>query len=358
MKIVLVGTDMAPVRAGAGALETLLVGWAESLGAPHDVTILSVRPDGPSPADDAHRPYRLLTWARPGDLPGLLASVRPDIVMLNNRPAWQPLVTAPTLHLFHNWPDAWGLPPGRSATAMVGRAGAAAVSASLAQTVAVTLGRPVTDVPVVRPFVADELWSVEPHPEPGLIVSPNRLMVKKGVRELAAVAGHPGMRGRRVLITDYLSPWTSPTPEHLELRALVAASAAELVAAPPDRAGVASLYRRADVVVCPSIRPEGLGLTAVEAQAAGVPVVSSGLGGLAEACFLPELTADPADADAFVDAIDRAALIDTSARTALRARARERHSAAASLPTLLAALQWAAPAGHPPDGSPPSRAGR
>jgi hypothetical protein len=349
MRIVLVGTDMAPVRAGAGALETLLAGWAAGLAAHHDVTVASVPGRRPAPAGDR---YRTVTFDRPGELRALLAAIGPDAVVLNNRPSWQPLVTAPTLHLFHNWPDAWDVPAGRTAAEVVGAAGVAAVSTALAATVGATLDRPPGSVGVVRPFVGDELFAVAPRPEPGLVVSPNRLMVKKGVRELAALADHPGLRDRRILITDYLSPWTSPTTEHIELRRVVAASAAELIPAPPDRAAMAALYARADVVVCPSIRPEGLGLTAVEAQAAGVPVVSSGLGGLAEACLLPDLIADPTDGDAFAAAVDRAARVDAATRAGLRAAIRDRYSPTTSLTSLIEALSRARPAGRPVDGTP------
>jgi hypothetical protein len=370
MRIVLVGTDLAPVRSGAGALETLLVGWATGLAADHDVTVLSARSPGAlvarSPGalvglagGDGPVTFRTLTFDEPAQLGPLVSRLAPDVVVLNNRPAWQHWVAAPTLHLFHNWPDAWELPAGVDPADVVGDSAAAAVSRSLAATVATTLRRPVAAVSVVAPFVGAELFTVDPRPEAGLVISPNRLMVKKGVRELAAIAGHPSMRGRRVLITDYLSPWTVPTADHLKLRTIVDASAAELIAPPPDRAAMAALYARAEVVVCPSIGPEGLGLTAVEAQAVGVPVVSSGLGGLAEATLLPDLIADPTDPAAFGRAIGRAAQLSGDVRGALREEIRARFSPSSSLDTLRAALARARPPGYVVEGAgPPASSGR
>ena len=352
MRIVVVGTDLAPVVPGAGALETLLSGWAAGLSAAHDVTVVSVGGGavgaGPVPAGAPARPapYRTVTIDSADGLRAAIETTAADVVILNNRPAWQVHVDAPSLHLFHNWPDAWGGPNDANPATLVGGAGAAAVSRALADVVADRLRRPPGRIGVVAPFVDGDRLDVAPRPERGLVVSPNRLMVKKGVRELVAVAGHPSMRGRRILITDYLSPWRTPTAEHLALRALVGASPAELVAPPAGRPAMAALYARAEVVVCPSIRPEGLGLTAVEAQAVGVPVVSSGLGGLAEACLRPDLLADPADPADFAAAIARAARLDGAARAALRSQARSRWSSAASLESVLDALDRARPAAN------------
>jgi glycosyltransferase involved in cell wall biosynthesis len=50
----------------------------------------------------------------------------------------------------------------------------------------------------------------------------------------------------------------------------------------PFQADVSQLYEAADVCCVPSIRPEPFGLVAIEAMAAGKPVVASNHGGLAE----------------------------------------------------------------------------
>jgi glycosyltransferase involved in cell wall biosynthesis len=341
VRIVLVGTELAPVRLGAGALETLLWGWAATLQTAHDVHVVSVA-DGDGGDEGVAEPG---FWRHdldgPHGLAGLVARLAPDAVVLNNRPGWQPLVAAATLHLFHNWPDAWGVAAGR---ARVGRAGAAAVSGALARTVAGALGRSPGDVAVVVPPAGAAFAAVTARPEPGLVLAPNRLLAKKGVRELVAAAERPALDGHRILVTDYLSPWRHPTAEHRELRALVAASSrCELVGPPPSRGGVARLYATAAAVVVPSVRPEGLGMTAVEAQAAGVPVVTSGLGGLAEVTSPPGRTVDVTDPDALADAVAGVAASGPGERAALRAETRRRFSGPASLASLLAALERARP---------------
>jgi D-inositol-3-phosphate glycosyltransferase len=64
--------------------------------------------------------------------------------------------------------------------------------------------------------------------------------------------------------------------DELDLRDVV------LLMAPVDRGDLADLYRAADVVVVPSYS-ESFGLVAVEAQACGIPVVASRVGGLTTA---------------------------------------------------------------------------
>jgi glycosyltransferase involved in cell wall biosynthesis len=346
MRIALVGTDMAPVHHEAGALERLLAGWATGLAAEHEVFVLSVPPRsaresvGPGTGD-----AEILRFGRPEELRALVDKIRPDAVVLNNRPGWQELVAAPTVHLFHNWPDAWDLTDGTSPATLIGAAASAAVSRSLAATVAANLGRDPSTVGIVPPFVDGQLFDIASRPEARLVLSPNRLMLKKGVAELVAASARPELHGWQVQITDYLSPWIAPTDEHRRLRALIAgAGTCTLIPPPADRAGMAALYARADVAVCPSIRPEGLGLSAVEAQAVGVPVVSSGRGGLSEATLLPELIVDPSDPAALAEAIVAASRIDPAGRAQLRALARGRFSLAASLAAVTAAITAARPA--------------
>lgn len=339
----LVGTDLAPARTGAGALETLLVGWASALAGGGDEVHLVGAPGTAGPGGDPLVCHHDLIGG-PAGLGDLIERLRPDAVMLNNRPGWQALVSAPTLHLLHNWPDAWEV--GESPIGpLVGSAAAAAVSGELAAVVAAALGRDRDSVAVVPPFAGDAFSRVHPDPRPGLVLAPSRLLAKKGVRELAAASAQPALHGRLVLVTDFLSPWPRPTYEHRALRAVVAgAPRCRLVPPPPSREEMAVLVSRAEVVVVPSTRPEGLGLAAVEAQAAGVPVVTSGLGGLAGATLPPGRVVDPRDPRLLAEAIVEVAGTGRDARLGLADRAQRRWSAERSVAALRAALAGASPA--------------
>lgn len=89
--------------------------------------------------------------------------------------------------------------------------------------------------------------------------------------------------------------------------------------------------RAADVVAVPSTEPEAFGRTAVEAQAAGRPVVVSDLGAVPETVLAPPDCAaesrtgwrvPPGDAAALADALAEALALDTDARAGLADHAR------------------------------------
>ncbi|MGB3676974.1 MAG: glycosyltransferase family 4 protein [Candidatus Nanopelagicales bacterium] len=78
------------------------------------------------------------------------------------------------------------------------------------------------------------------------------------------------------------------------------------------------LYGAADVLVHPAIHPEGFGRTVVEAQAAGVPVVATDIGGIKELCeeSASAVLVPPDDPDAVAAALGRV-LHDDDARAQL-----------------------------------------
>ncbi len=103
---------------------------------------------------------------------------------------------------------------------------------------------------------------------------------------------------------------------------------------------VASVLAAADVLVMPS-RQEGLGVAALEAMAAGLPVIASRVGGLPEAVVdgATGLLVPPADVPALAAAIARLAADRALARrlgAAGRARVRERFTMAGMAAATLA----------------------
>jgi glycosyltransferase involved in cell wall biosynthesis len=103
-------------------------------------------------------------------------------------------------------------------------------------------------------------------------------------------------------------------PEHLALRA--AYPEAEFLGRVDD-AALAKLYATARAVIVPSI--EEFGITAVEAQAAGRPVIAAGAGGALETVLDRETgwLAQPDSVESFVEAIDGIDALDFSADRAV-----------------------------------------
>jgi glycosyltransferase involved in cell wall biosynthesis len=89
-----------------------------------------------------------------------------------------------------------------------------------------------------------------------------------------------------------------------------------------DDADLPGLYSGAAALAMPSLY-EGFGLGCLEAMAAGTPVVASDRGALPETCGDAALLVDPADEDAFADALLLAAA-PGAARDRLVSRGRER----------------------------------
>jgi glycosyltransferase involved in cell wall biosynthesis len=145
--------------------------------------------------------------------------------------------------------------------------------------------------------------SVREPDEPPHILYVGRLSEEKGVRELAEAAGELPL----VVVGD------GP------LRDLVPAAVGFL---PHDELG--PYYERAAVVCVPS-RREGYGVAAREAMAYGKAIVSTGVGGLADAIDdgVTGLVVPPGDVPALRAALERL-LGDADLRRRLGARAREK----------------------------------
>jgi glycosyltransferase involved in cell wall biosynthesis len=92
----------------------------------------------------------------------------------------------------------------------------------------------------------------------------------------------------------------------------------------PDPEQLADLLTHAIALVLPSLH-EGFGLTALEAMAAGVPVIAARSSGVVETCGDAAVYADPHDPQSFADAIARVSA-DAALRRDLSERGR-RHAA-------------------------------
>lgn len=112
----------------------------------------------------------------------------------------------------------------------------------------------------------------------------------------------------------------------------------------PERDDVLTVLHAADLVVVPSVEPEGFGRTVVEAMSTGRPVVAAASGGTGEILSgeWHRFTVDPTDADALAERIV-SALDEAAHDPSLGARAREwvatRYGRTPHVEALLAALE-------------------
>lgn len=170
-----------------------------------------------------------------------------------------------------------------------------------------------------------------------------RMTMDKGIGVLAEALNqleqdHPG---QFELLVAGESRFSSEDDQRAMLAAL------DDIAAPVTRAGwldPSDFFRRADVVVMPSVFPESFGLVAAEAQAAGVPVVVSDAGALPEVVGTDHPFIVPSgDTTALAEAIARAADAaggDSTARARQRSRDQfGRDAGRARLESILADLE-------------------
>ncbi|MDQ2986800.1 MAG: glycosyltransferase family 4 protein [Armatimonadota bacterium] len=118
------------------------------------------------------------------------------------------------------------------------------------------------------------------------------------------------------------------------------------------RNDVPSVFAASAVAVLPSLKPEGYGLSLVEAQAVGTPVIASRVGGVPEAMIdgLTGMTVEPGNASALAEAI--LALIENKNERNRMGVAGKEFSATRSVQTSAAHLLelFAAPSGNRTDG--------
>ncbi|MBF4615988.1 glycosyltransferase family 4 protein [Curtobacterium sp. VKM Ac-1376] len=133
-------------------------------------------------------------------------------------------------------------------------------------------------------------------------------------------------------------------PEEADaVHAAIAALPAGSVLVVPERDDVVPLLHAADVVVAPSIEPEGFGRVVVEAMSAGRPVVAAASGGTGEILSgdWARFTVDPTDTDALAEKLLGTlaeAEADPSLAERCRAWVRDRYGREPHVRALLLAL--------------------
>jgi glycosyltransferase involved in cell wall biosynthesis len=191
--------------------------------------------------------------------------------------------------------------------------------------------------------------------------TPEHDVVVVHVSRLEALKGHP------VLLTALgqlrgLAGWTCwivggvQRPEDAGyLRALqrlaVEHGISERVRFVGERSDVTQVLRAANIYCQPNIEPESYGLTFVEAMHAGLPVVTSGIGGareiVDESCgvLMP-----PGDVPALSSALERL-IVDRTLSIRLGAEARRRSESLCNVPRQMGRIQavLAAVAAHQPE---------
>ena len=321
MRIAIVGTELCAVDSRGGGLEQVLLRWAHHLVDAHDVVVVSHRVPRRGPDMD------VVSIDGSDDLRRALRRLKPDVVSLHNRPQWSALAPRGSrcAVTFHNYPAAWKL---RADDRIARPLAASAVSSALASAARMLLGR---EVVVTPPSIAPE-YLAEPARQPtSEVLFPNRLMQKKGVRDLLAVARRPELAAVTFAFADLISPWARPTAEHRALRDAVD-EVPNAIRFPPirDAAQLAERYWRTGVVACPVTEDEGLGLVALEAQACAAPLVTVDRGGLREATFSPNACLPGGDLDALAAALVNALERDPTCSAGPRAEVLARYSPASS----------------------------
>jgi glycosyltransferase involved in cell wall biosynthesis len=174
--------------------------------------------------------------------------------------------------------------------------------------------------------------------QPPVILFASRLTPEKGVRLLLDAFARMGVTAKLELAGSGIAARATE-------RAVAAHPGRERIRllGHLDDAGMRAAYARASVVVVPSLWPEPFGLVGIEALAAGRPVVTTGVGGMADwaRVDLGVLVVSPGHATALAEALDRA-LSDPAwtvrARTDGAPWVRTRHSAAAHAARLVGVL--------------------
>lgn len=347
---------------GRGAVETIVAGWAEELTQRgHRVRIAVLGPFEREEINFSHS-YEL-AHINHWDRLAFVAGEPADVIVANNRPHHLEKLDSSSLRVLfmHNPPapysdnntslhTAWP-PVGEwdEAGTKLAKAGTffdameslrscdllLSCSDWLAHRIAGMSGSPVERV---YPHIASEFSEIErpKRRESPVLLYSGRLIWRKGLADIAALA-HAGSLPGKVWITDFVNTAAAP-PDTIAVRKLLQASPhVELI--PPARSAhaMARLVATADVALVPSTE-EPLGLVAIEALAAGTPVVGYSGGGLPETGEEGLYLVNSGDTFALNEAVAEA--LTTGPLTAqARHKVTEKFSAGTSTDSLLAKIE-------------------
>lgn len=229
-------------------------------------------------------------WALQQCLPDVVAHARPDVIVCQG---WEPEMPeiavatgVPTFVLFRVVPE-----PGWTTLPRAGLGGLMANSMYCARAVRERFG---IDPVVVRPPIDRATYRTEVDPREVTVIG---LVKKKGAETVLAIAERLPHIPFRIFTNQLHLP-----DEARDL--LQRAKALANVTLNPPVASDGRLYRRARIVLAPSVWEETWGRIATEAHVNAVPVVASDRGGLPEAVGEGGLCL-PLDApiEAWVDAV-------------------------------------------------------
>jgi len=295
MRILFVGKAHLPLIGGVQLTTHYL---ARELGRRgHEVAVLGLRrPQDPGCDHDERFGYLTERSPVPERRVGaLLERFRPDTVMVSGNEYGRPHVAHALLKQTRSLPTALYVHDLESTELAndpeVRVDGVAAVSRFVAQRVS----RP--PAPVLLPPIVDRrLYDVPSNRRTVLFVNPRR---SKGLEVALGLA-----RSRPDIPFDFVRSWPLSSNALGALRTTVRGLPNVSLRGPVQ--SPAALYGTARVALVPSREPEGWGRVAAEAQASGIPVLASAVGGLRETVGGGGIVVDsPADLRPWLDALSQ-----------------------------------------------------